>query len=55
MDAQRTSVGLKPMPRPRFGKKLVRLFAAWLIVVLAIGLWQGYVVWLLSGGGGHAF
>jgi len=51
MDAQEqkpdSSSGVRPL--------VVRLVAAWLAGVLAIGLWQAYGAWLLSGGPGHAY
>ena len=34
---------------------VVRLAGAWLAIVLAVGLWQGYGQWLLSGGAGDVF
>ena len=30
-----------------------RLVVAWLAVVLAVGLWQGYADWLFSSDGAH--
>lgn len=29
---------------------IARLVTAWLLIVLMIGLWQGYGAWLLGGG-----
>jgi hypothetical protein len=46
MDAQQPKPGASHAARPR----VVRLVVAWLVIVLAIGLWQGYGAWLLSGG-----
>ena len=28
---------------------IVRLVAAWLVILLVVGLWQGYGAWLLGG------
>jgi hypothetical protein len=51
MDAQQ----LKVEARHRTSPLVVRLVAAWFAILLAIGLWQGYGPWLLSGGGGDVF
>jgi len=51
MDAQE----LKPVSSHGVRPLHVRLVVAWLCVSLAIGLWQGYGLWLLSGGAGDAF
>jgi len=51
MDAQQ----LKTRSRQVTRALVVRLVVAWLAIVLGIGLWQGYGVWLLGGGGGDAF
>ena len=48
MDAQQLKPGSSCGVRPL----VVRLWAAWLAAVLALGLWQGYGAWLLSGGAG---
>jgi hypothetical protein len=45
MDAQQ----LKPEVRRRARPQIARFVAVWLAIVLAIGLWQGYGRWLLSG------
>ena len=34
---------------------VARGVAAWLVLVLAAGLWQGYGEWLLKGGAGDVF
>ena len=47
MDAQELKPGSPHGVRP-----LPRLVIAWLSVLLAIGLWQGYGLWLLNGGTG---
>ena len=51
MDAQElkpgSSHGVRLLP--------VRFLVAWLSVLLAIGLWQGYGPWLLSLGAGDVF
>lgn len=51
MDAQQlkpgSSRGLRPL--------VLRLWVTWLVAVLALGLWQGYGAWLLSGGAGRVF
>jgi hypothetical protein len=49
MDAQQLKVRARHVSRP-----LTRLVVAWLAAVLAIGLWQGYGGWLLTGGIGDA-
>jgi hypothetical protein len=51
MDAQELKPGSSQSMRPL----AVRLGVAWLSVLLAIGLWQGYGPWLLSGGAGDVF
>ena len=51
MDAQATETGFLAW-RAAAG---VRLVVAWLLVVLAVGLWQGYGAWLLNGGAGDVF
>jgi hypothetical protein len=49
MDAQE----LKPVST-RHSRLLARLAVAWLAAVLAVGLWQAYGEWLLTGGPGLA-
>jgi hypothetical protein len=44
---------LKPEVTRTTRVAVVRLAAAWLALLLAIALWQGYGEWLLSGAGGH--
>jgi hypothetical protein len=34
---------------------VVRLAILWLAAVLAVGLWQAYGEWLLSGGASHVY
>lgn len=51
MDAQQ----LKTRSRHVTRALVVRLVVAWLAIVLGIGLWQSYGVWLLGSGGGDAF
>jgi hypothetical protein len=51
MDAQE----LKPGSSHGVRLLLVRLVVAWLSVLLAIGLWQGYGLWLLNRGAGDVF
>jgi len=51
MDAQELKPGSSHGVRPL----AVRLVVAWLFVVLAIGLWQGYGRWLLNDGAGDVF
>jgi len=51
MDAQE----LKPGSSHGVQPQAVRLVVAWLSVLLAIGLWQGYGQWLLNGGAGDVF
>lgn len=59
MDAQRPIPKFRPKFRPKVSQVartlVVRLGLAWLTIVLAIGVWQGYGPWLLGGGGGDAF
>jgi hypothetical protein len=45
---------LKPVSSRGVRPLVVRLVVAWLAAVLALGLWQAYGAWLLSGGAGHA-
>ncbi len=49
MDAQELKPGSSRGVRPR----VVRLLVAWLAVLLAVGLWQAYGVWLSSGAWAH--
>jgi hypothetical protein len=51
MDAQQSKLDASRDRRPW----VVRLVVAWLAIVLATGLWQGYGRWLLSSGGGNVF
>ena len=51
MDAQELKPGSSHGVRPL----TVRLVVAWLSVLLATGLWQGYGLWLLKGGAGDVF
>jgi hypothetical protein len=51
MDAQQLKPGSPHVTRPL----VVRLIVAWLAIVLGIGLWQGYGVWLLGCGVGNVF
>jgi hypothetical protein len=44
---------LKPVSPHGVPPRLVLFFVTWLAVVLALGLWQAYGAWLLSGGSGH--
>jgi hypothetical protein len=44
---------LKPEVTHATRPLVVRLAAAWLALLLAVGLWQGFGAWLLSGAGGH--
>lgn len=45
MDAQEQKPGSERFTRPL----IFRLVAAWLFILLVLGLWQGYGVWLWSG------
>ena len=55
MDAQQ-STSRTPFRNPWFTRPLVaRIVAAWLVLVLAAGLWQGYGEWLLKGGAADVF
>ncbi len=49
MDAQAQNPEVSRVTRPL----VVRLAAAWLVLLLATGLWQGFGHWLLSEAGGH--
>jgi hypothetical protein len=49
MDAHELKPEVTRVTRPL----VVRLAAAWLVLLLAVGLWQGFGVWLLSEAGGH--
>jgi hypothetical protein len=51
MDAQQLTLEARHGTSPL----VVRFVVAWLAIVLAAGLWQGYGSWLLSGGGSNAF
>jgi len=51
MDAQQLRVSARRVTGPL----AVPLVIAWLAVVLAVGLWQGYGRWLLNGGAGDVF
>jgi len=54
MDAHELKPGSSRGVRPRAVRPLViRLWVTWLAAVLALGLWQGYGAWLLSGGAGR--
>jgi len=48
MDAQQLESEARHAARPL----VVRLVLTWLFIVLAIGLWQAYGMWLLSGARG---
>jgi len=50
MDAQTQKPEVTRAPRPL----AVGLAAAWLALLLAVGLWQGYGQWLLSEVSRHA-
>lgn len=50
MDAQPPKLDATRVTRP-----FARLAVAWLVIVLAAGLWQGYGQWLLSSGAGDVF
>jgi len=56
MDAQQFESNSRPKAKPKARQApqtiLVRLGLAWLAIVLAAGVWQGYGS-LLSGGGGN--
>jgi cytochrome c-type biogenesis protein CcmH/NrfG len=45
---------LKPVSSQGVRPRVVRLVVTWLAAVLALGLWQAYGAWLLSGGPGDA-
>ena len=49
MDAHELKPEISRATRP----VVVRLVVAWFAVWLAVGLWQGYGVWLLREAGGH--
>ena len=49
MDAHELNPEVTRVTRPR----VVWLAAAWLSLLLAVGLWQGYGVWLLGKAGSH--
>ena len=54
MDAQEPELELKRDTRSPDVRPIVfRWVVAWLAIVLAVGLWQGYGQWLLGGGGAH--
>jgi len=41
-------------PKPgRRSTRVARIVAAWLAVLLALGLWQGYGMWLFGIGASH--
>ncbi|HEY6126117.1 MAG TPA: hypothetical protein VIV63_15805 [Steroidobacteraceae bacterium] len=42
-------------PEPNCRPLFRRLSLAWLAVLIALGLWQGYGTWLLGGGASRAF
>lgn len=50
MDAQAQKPEAARAPRPL----VAGLAAAWLALLLVVGLWQGYGRWLLGEAGGHA-
>ena len=51
MDARQST-----FENPKFIRPLVvRIVEAWLVLVLAIGLWQGYGEWFFNSRGGDVF
>ena len=50
MDAQERKPEVTRAPRPL----VAGLAGAWLVLLLAVGLWQGYGHWLMIEAGGHA-
>jgi hypothetical protein len=40
-------------PAPIYRPLIHRICVAWLAGLVALGLWQGYAKWLLSGGVAH--
>ena len=55
MDAQQPMFKAR-FKNPAFMRALVvRVIEAWLALVLAIGLWQGYGAWLVNSRGGDVF
>jgi len=63
MDAPEPGSALKPVSpepvrtrvRPQLPPRLVRAVVVGLAVVLALGLWQAYGVWLFSAASSHVF
>jgi hypothetical protein len=49
MDAQEPEPSSERITRRTTQPIFVRCVAAWLAVVLVLGLWQGYGAWLLGG------
>ena len=55
MDAQRFKFNPRHKVRQVARTLVVRLGLTWLAIVLAVGVWQGYGPWLLSGGARDVF
>jgi len=63
MDAPELESALKPISpapvrtrvRPQLQPRLVRAVVVGLAIVLALGLWQAYGVWLFSAAASHVF